>query len=80
MSAIDIVGRAVVTVLKNPSAFRDRPAYFADYTASWNELLEILNEITEGKPWQADPIPLENFFEQAKQLWERDTASVSRTA
>lgn len=80
MSAIDIVGRAAVTVLKNPNAFQDRPAYFADYTVSSNELLKLLNEIDQEndqqnqQPWKADTIPLDNFFDQAKQLWAQDTA------
>ncbi|KAL1964395.1 hypothetical protein VTN77DRAFT_6953 [Rasamsonia byssochlamydoides] len=75
MSSIDMVRKATVAVLKNPGAFANRPAYFADYTISSNELLTILNELEGAEKWKPNQIPLTGFFQQAKQLWDADTAN-----
>ncbi|PYH88314.1 NAD(P)-binding protein [Aspergillus ellipticus CBS 707.79] len=77
MSTLDMVGRATLAVLRNPASFQDRPAYFADYTVSSNELLAMLQDMDAGKadaePWVANSIALDGWLSMAKQLWEKDT-------
>ncbi|KIW00084.1 uncharacterized protein PV09_08426 [Verruconis gallopava] len=73
MSAIDMSGRAVVAILREPQKFSNRAAYFADYTVSNNELLALLRDIDPKGEWKSKNIPISSFFSQAKQLWEQDT-------
>lgn len=73
MSALDIVGRATVAILKNPSAYANRPAYFADYTISSNDLLALLNDIVGSDEWKATQVPLDGFLSKAKEMWAEDT-------
>ncbi|KAK5999153.1 hypothetical protein PT974_01542 [Cladobotryum mycophilum] len=73
MSSIDIVGRATVAVLSNPQGYLDRPAYFADYTLSSNDLLSLLNEGQGSSQWKATRIPLDGWFDTAAQKWHEDT-------
>ncbi|KAJ5924383.1 hypothetical protein N7466_008570 [Penicillium verhagenii] len=77
MSAIDMVGRASVAVLKNPVAFLNRAAYFADYTISSNELVTALvsDESDDSREvWSKNEIPLSTFLQQGKEMWAQDTA------
>ncbi|PYI02434.1 NAD(P)-binding protein [Aspergillus sclerotiicarbonarius CBS 121057] len=75
MSKLDIVGRATLAVLQNPKDYLDRLAYFADYTISSNELLDMLNESDIDKQsWTANTIALDGWLSTATQLWEKDTA------
>ena len=75
MSSLSIVGQATVAVLQIPSKFENRPAYFADYTASSNDLLKILNGRGDKEEWKPAHIPLDGFFEHAKKNWDGDTAA-----
>ncbi|KFZ12981.1 hypothetical protein V501_03935 [Pseudogymnoascus sp. VKM F-4519 (FW-2642)] len=55
MSALSIVGRATVAVLQHPKDFVNRPAYFADYTISTNELIALWTLYENGsKLWDKD--------------------------
>lgn len=75
MSKLDMVGRATLAVLKTPENYLDRPAYFADYTISSNELLSLLNEShIDEQPWTANTTALDGWLSTATQLWEKDTA------
>ncbi|KAJ5925573.1 hypothetical protein N7454_008212 [Penicillium verhagenii] len=74
MSAINMVGRASVAVLKNPLAFLNRAAYFADYTISSNELVTALGSDNARGLWKKNEIPLSKFLQQGKEMWARDTA------
>ncbi|OZJ04496.1 hypothetical protein BZG36_02669 [Bifiguratus adelaidae] len=73
MSAIDMVGRATVAVLSNPEKFANRPAYFADYTVSANEVLAMLNELTAPETWAVDKVPVEYLFQEGQKQWDEDT-------
>jgi hypothetical protein len=73
MAALDIVGRATIRVLKDPKAYQDRQAYFADYIISCNELLEMINDF-EDETWTAKHVSLDDFYEKGKALWDEDTA------
>jgi hypothetical protein len=72
MSSISIVGRATVAVLSDTSSFINRPAYFADFTLSTQELLQAAEEIT-GEKWNKNGVPLTTFFEEGKKAWDIDT-------
>ncbi|QKX57681.1 uncharacterized protein TRUGW13939_04799 [Talaromyces rugulosus] len=72
-AALDVVGRATIRVLKDPKAYQDRQAYFADYIISCNDLLNTLNEL-EYQTWTAKNVSLDDFYEQGKKLWDEDTA------
>ncbi|PWY96495.1 NAD(P)-binding protein [Aspergillus sclerotioniger CBS 115572] len=75
MSKLDMVGRATLAVLTTPENYLDRPAYFADYTISSNEVLSMLNEThVDGQPWTVNAIALDGWLKTATQLWEKDTA------
>jgi hypothetical protein len=71
MSRLDIVGRGTVAVLSTPEAFANRPAYFADYTLSTQELLALLEEVSPG--WKVERIPVENLLTFGSQKWEEDS-------
>ena len=73
LSSISIVGRATVAVLRNVDRYKNRPAYFAEYTVNTNELKELVTEITNPTLWNSTNAPLEGFFEKAKDLWDQDT-------
>lgn len=73
LAKMDIVGRATICVLKNPTAYQDRQAYFADYNIGCNELLKIANDL-EDHSWSAKHVSLNNLYETGKMLWDQDTA------
>ncbi|KAK9322292.1 hypothetical protein V1517DRAFT_323962 [Lipomyces orientalis] len=73
MSNIDIVGRATVAVLSNPDSFADRPAYFADYNVTTNELSKILGELTQPEKWSVANVPVATLFEDGKKKWQEDS-------
>ncbi|ORY15580.1 hypothetical protein BCR34DRAFT_558624 [Clohesyomyces aquaticus] len=81
----DVVGQAVVTVLQNPEKYKNRPAYFASYNFSTNEMISIINEIAaedkvsgkwddqNQKEWEIIDIPdMEGFKEESLRLWDED--------
>lgn len=74
ISALDICGRATVAVLQNPQAFFNRPAYFADWTVSTNEILAMLESITteDEMKWSVEEVPLDVLFAEGMRLWEED--------
>ncbi|KAK9250632.1 hypothetical protein V1507DRAFT_23303 [Lipomyces tetrasporus] len=74
MSNIDIVGRATVAVLSKPDSFANRPAYFADYNVTTNELSKILEEITKPNGWSVALVPVATLFADGKQKWQEDSA------
>jgi hypothetical protein len=73
MSRLDIVDRATVAVLSNPEAYANRSVYFADYTLSTNELLDLLEEMSSG--WKVENVPVANLLSQGLQQWEMDSAN-----
>ena len=70
MSRLDICGRATVAVLSAPEAFANRPAYFADYTLSTNELLALLEDVSAG--WKVERVPVESLLQLGSQKLEED--------
>jgi hypothetical protein len=75
MSAISMVGRATVTVLRNPERYQNRPAYFADITISNNELLDLVTNLDPQGVWESNEVTLDSFLEQAKIMWDKDSAN-----
>lgn len=75
MSRISTTGRAVVDIFSNPSAFVNRPAYFADYIVSTNQLVEIVEEVQGQKKFEIVNVPLDSFFENGKKAYAEDTKS-----
>jgi hypothetical protein len=73
MSSIDMTGKATVAVLRDPDRFANRPAYFADYTASTNELVEILREIEGKDSWSTRYQPIDGLHDLGLQQWAADT-------
>lgn len=73
MSRLDVVGRATVMVLSDPESYENRPAYFADYTLSTNELLVLLEEVAPG--WKVENVPVESLLNRALQNWDEDSAN-----
>lgn len=75
MSKIDMCARGTVAVISNPEQFANRPAYFADYTVSTNELVSMAKEVLglEWESWTVVNVPLLGFFEQAKAAYAKDT-------
>jgi hypothetical protein len=71
MCKVSTAGRAVCDVLANPTKFQNRPVYVADHTVSMNQLIPILEEIRPG--WNIVKVDLDEFFTQAKRLWDEDT-------
>lgn len=68
-----LCGEAVVTVLREPERFRNRPAYFASHTVSTNELIQLVNEVSE-EPWDLVDVPdMVRFRGEAQRLWDEDT-------
>lgn len=73
MSKIDIAGRATVTILSNLERFLNRPAYFADYTVSTNQLLAMVRKNDGDRQWNVVNVPLAAFFADAEEAYIRDT-------
>ncbi|KAE9376193.1 NAD(P)-binding protein [Stipitochalara longipes BDJ] len=73
MSSIAICGKATVEVLQDITRFKNRPAYFADYTVSTNELESLVREATSPQSWEVVHVSLSGFFDKALQMWEEDT-------
>lgn len=73
MSSIATCGKATVAALQDITRFKNRPAYFAEYTISTNELVSIVQEATSPQSWKIVRVPLSGFFEKALQMWEEDT-------
>ena len=67
------LSRATVAVLSDPDAYRNRPAYFADYTLSTNKLLALLKEVAPG--WKVENVPVESQLSRALQNWDEDSAN-----
>jgi hypothetical protein len=68
-----LVGEAVVTVLREPERFKNRPAYIATHTISTNELIALAKEILPEKTWNVVDIPgLETLKQQGLYLWSED--------
>jgi hypothetical protein len=75
MSRIAVNGEAVVTVLRKPELFRNRPAYFASHTVSINELIALVREVSEDtdKGWTVVDVPSVDAVKSAGlHLWETD--------
>jgi hypothetical protein len=76
MSRLSSTGRAVVAILSSPTEYENRPAYFADYTVSTNELAELVQGIVRERgeeEWKVVNVSLEKFFEEGKKLYRVDT-------
>ena len=73
MSCLNVVRRATLAVLSNPEAYGNRPAYFADYALSTNELLALLEEVAPG--WKVENVSLESLLSHALQNWDEDSAN-----
>jgi hypothetical protein len=76
MSRHERCGEAVVAVLRDPVAFRNRPMYVANHTVSTNEMLELLREVAEDpeRPWKVVEVPdVASFLDQGMKMWEEDT-------
>lgn len=73
MSTIAIVGRATVEVLRDIERFKNRQAYFAEYTISTNDLERVVKEVAGSTKWTTVHMPLNGFFDEAKRLWDEDT-------
>lgn len=73
MSAIDMCGRATVAVLRTPQNFANRAAYFADFTVSNNELLDMVRRINPRGSWKGEQFKLSYMLEMAEELWNKDT-------
>lgn len=72
MSSISMVGRATVEVLSRPEDYANRPAYFADYKISNNQLLAVTEEITKEK-CSNRVVKLDGFREDGLKKWHEDT-------
>ncbi|CZR69917.1 uncharacterized protein PAC_19817 [Phialocephala subalpina] len=72
MSGISMVGRASVEVLSRPEKYVNRPAYFADYTISNNQLLAIAEEVAKEK-WNTRSVSLGGLREEGLKQWDEDT-------
>ncbi|KAM5343560.1 hypothetical protein ACJ41O_012097 [Fusarium nematophilum] len=73
MSRRALNGEALVAVLKDPERFRNRPAYFASHTVSTNQLIGLVEELSlEG--WTVVDISMEGYAEEARRLWDEDSA------
>ena len=69
-------GEAVVTVLRAPERFKNRPAYFASHTVTTNELIALVKEVSDDpeKPWSVADLPdTEALRRYAMRLWDEDT-------
>ncbi|KAH8811222.1 hypothetical protein F5884DRAFT_876375 [Xylogone sp. PMI_703] len=72
MSRYELTGDATVAVLKNPTQFRNRPAYFASHTISTNHLIAVVNELgLEG--WKVVDVSIEDYLTKGTELWDQDT-------
>ncbi|KAH7183793.1 hypothetical protein BKA60DRAFT_687523 [Fusarium oxysporum] len=69
---LDTCGEAVVAVLEQPEKYRNRPAYFANYTATTNELVEIIKQVADD-PWGIVDVSVEDAMRKGRQLWDEDT-------
>jgi hypothetical protein len=76
MSRIAVNGEAVVAVLRNTENFRNRPAYFASHTITMDELIALVEEVSEDteKPWKVIDVPdVEALKSEGDSLWNEDT-------
>ncbi|TDZ31078.1 hypothetical protein C8035_v001463 [Colletotrichum spinosum] len=65
-------GEALVAVLTNPDKYRNRPAYFASFTVSTNEIIDAIRSL-ELDGWEVVDVPFDEFAEKARQMWHEDT-------
>ena len=75
ISRFAVNGDAVVAVLREPERFRNRPAYFASYSVTTNELIALAKEISDDsdRPWKVIDMPdVEASKRQGLALWNED--------
>jgi hypothetical protein len=76
MSRLALNGEAVVTVLREPERFRNRPAYFSNHTVSVNGIISLVKEISDESegPWIINDVPdIEVVKNEGLRLWNDDT-------
>lgn len=66
------ISEFVVKVLKEPSKFRNRPAYFASHTVTTNQLIGLVRDAT-GEEWEVKDMALDGLVEKGRQMWKEDT-------
>lgn len=72
ISRLALTGAAVVSVLKNPGRYKNRPAYFAGHTVTTNQLIGLVKEVA-GDDWKVVDVPIDGFVKTGRALWEQDT-------
>lgn len=75
VSRAALTGEAVVVVLQNPKQFHNRPAYFANHTVSTNELITLVNKISNEpeRPWNIVEVPdVESVRLEGVRQWHED--------
>lgn len=72
MTRYEATGDIVVSVLKNPKQYHNRPAYFASHTISTNELIAVMRGPgLEG--WDVVDVPVDDSLVKGRELWQQDT-------
>jgi nucleoside-diphosphate-sugar epimerase len=72
MSPIGLCGDAVVEVLQRPEKYKNRPAYFASVTVTTNQLIAMVEEISDGG-WKVQDVQIDGFMQEGRELWIEDT-------
>lgn len=72
ISRVELTGDAVVAVLKDPTKYRNRPAYFASHTVTTNQLIDMVKSVHNSE-WKIVDSPLDGFLDEGRRLWAQDT-------
>ncbi|KAH7183797.1 hypothetical protein BKA60DRAFT_627146 [Fusarium oxysporum] len=78
LSNLKLCGDAVAHVLKQPEKYRNRPAYFANFTVTTNDLTRLINEVAGGS-WQVLDVNVDDTMKQGRLLWDEDTKNGVQT-
>ena len=73
MSRLETVAKAVITVLRKPELYHNRPVYIANHTISTNKLITMVESLGIDE-WKVVDVPLEGFIKTGTELWNQDTA------
>ncbi|CAM1508885.1 Fc.00g026240.m01.CDS01 [Cosmosporella sp. VM-42] len=72
ISKVDLNGKALVEVLKNPEKYQNRPVYFASNTVTVNQLIALVRDLGLEE-WAVVDAPLNGYKEEAIKRWYQDT-------
>lgn len=73
ISRLGAISDFVIEVLKEPSRFRNRPAYFASHIVNTNQLARLTREVM-ADIWKVTDVSLDGFMEIGRKIWEADSA------